>query len=90
MFSDLWELVVSASRSVCKDVPFHRWYQPSESYLSAIDREGSLSLLANFSSSPEIKHGDSDDSDLLVRLGLTRGGDTGSVFALSLALAPRS
>jgi hypothetical protein len=47
-----------------------------------------MSLLADLSSSSEVKHGYSDNTDLLVRLGLTGGGDTGGVFTLSLALAP--
>jgi hypothetical protein len=47
-----------------------------------------MSLLADLSSSSEVKHGDSDNTNLLVRLGLTGGGDTGGVFTLSLALAP--
>jgi hypothetical protein len=47
-----------------------------------------MSLLADLSSSSEVEHGDSDDTNLLVRLGLTRGSDTGGVFTLSLALAP--
>jgi hypothetical protein len=91
VFSDLWELVVSDTLAVHKGGHTFPPLVPAIKILlisyTSMKKRG-LSLLADLSSSSKVKHGDSDNTNLLVRLGLTRGGDTGGVFTLSLALVP--
>jgi hypothetical protein len=88
MFSDLWELAVSDTLAVYGGHTFPPLVPAIKilliSFASITKRD--ISLLADLSTSSEVKHGDSDNTNLLVRLGLTRGCDTGGVFTLSLAL----
>jgi len=91
MFSDLWELVVSdiiagyaEGHTFPPLVPAIKILPVSYTSVHQVIK----SLLADLSSSSKVKHRNSDNTNLLVRLGLTRGGDTGGVFTLTLALVP--
>ena len=91
MFSDLWELLVSGIIAGYAEGHTFPPLVPAikilpVSYTSV--HQVTQSLLADLSSSSEVKHGDSDNTNLLVGLGLPRGGDTGGVFTLSSALVP--